>query len=53
MHIWAIIFLILSAIGTWFGLLDGKTELESENNSGCLLLLSIILTIIFIAILAS
>ena len=53
MHIWFIVMLILTGIGTWFGLLDGKTELESENKGGCLLLLSIVITIIIIATFAS
>ena len=49
MLIWEIVFLILGCVGTYFGLLDGKTDLESENKGGCVLLLSIVITIIIIA----
>ena len=49
MLIWGIVFLILSCVGTYFGLLDGKTDLESENKGGSLLLLSIVITKIIIA----
>ena len=45
--------MILTGIGIYFGLLDGKTELESENKGGCLLVLSIVLAIIIIATFAS
>lgn len=53
MHIWALIFIVLGGIGTYFGLLDGKTESESESKGGCLLALSIVIAIIFFAVIGN